>query len=193
MAHQNGTIIEHSRRKTLARISLAHEGRTSDLRGSVRYSAGSEMERGGSKMKPRERLSRQYLEALRRGDTITDDSFADTTLSSVVTKNAGSRQSHKYDNIFWLAVVANAILLAMWIYDLRVYLYENKREPDVLAESSQRTYQVAFSSPEWAQLTFMLHYVTQYCTLLCFVYNTLHHPKHRFRRSIMLLVFGVTV
>jgi len=127
MAHQNGTIIEHSRRKTLARISLANEGRTSELRGSLRYSGGPEMERRGSKMTPRETqaLSRQYLEALRRGDKITDDSFADTTLSSVVTKNAGSRQSHKYDNIFWLAVVANAILLAMWIYDLRVYLYEN--------------------------------------------------------------------
>merc|ERR1712168_1477859 len=96
MAHQNGTIIEHSRRKTLARISLAHEGRTSDLRGSVRYSAGSEMERGGSKMTPRETqaLSRQYLEALRRGDKITDDSFADTTLSSVVTKPAPDRTTN---------------------------------------------------------------------------------------------------
>lgn len=117
MAHQNGTIIEHSRRKTLARISLANEGRTSEFRSSVLYSAGSEMERQGSKMTPRESnaLSKQYMDALRRGEKIADSSFADTTFSSVVTKNAGSRQNHKYDNIFWLAVVANAILLAMYV------------------------------------------------------------------------------
>lgn len=71
-------------------------------------------------------LSKRYIEALRAGDIDNGESLTKQEFDADGVKHDTSGVRRKFDFIFWSTVVANVILLTMWIYDLRIQLVERK-------------------------------------------------------------------
>jgi len=199
MASQEQRRSTGSRNSRSGQQDAAASRQSVPIRQSVQGRQSVPARQSVSARQERERqASKQFMQSLRKNskDSLHGDN-ADA-------KNVNTPYTRKFDYYFVLALASNTILLAMWIFDYWTYMktrtapgYPEAGKPTTGDATDQHelppAYAVSFSSPEWLRTSFLIPYVANYSTLLSFIYNTLHHPRHRFRRSVMMVVYWTAI
>ena len=133
-----------------------------------------------------------------------------------------SRVTRKYDIYLYTALIINVFLLIIIIMDIYKFTQiRTKRPPDpditinfqqqnsttiiqnsvddinsIIEEMNIKMRQVRetmLRSPPVRRYIFLLQYIANYTSLLCFIFNILHHPYHRRLRSKALMFFSIFI